>query len=79
MAWRGEQDIRDVIESGKPFVDQVEAWAKVNTIELPKHWKVDLALETKKRALQRGITVFDEETISRWRKLFSSFIPSRNA
>jgi energy-coupling factor transporter ATP-binding protein EcfA2 len=71
---RGEDEVRDVIEDGKPFVDQVEAWAKSNSVELPKHWKVDLALEAKKRALKGGITQFDQATIDRWKKLFDAFI-----
>jgi hypothetical protein len=69
---RGEEDVRDVIEEGKPFVDQIEAWAKSNGIDLPKNWKVDLALEAKKRAL-KGITQFDEATTTRWTKLFNAF------
>jgi hypothetical protein len=71
---RGEEDVRDVIEDGKPFVDQVEAWAKSNGIDLPKHWKVDLALEAKKKALKGGIAQFDETTTSRWTKLFIAFL-----
>jgi hypothetical protein len=74
---RGEQDIRDVIEVGKPFVDQVEAWAKTNKIDLPRHWKVDLALEAKKRALQRGIAKFNDQTVERWRNLFDCFTKPR--
>lgn len=70
---RCEEEIKDAIQAGKPFVDQVEAWAKVNKIELPKHWKVDLALEAKKRALQRGIAKFDTETVNRWQALFNAF------
>lgn len=65
---------REIVVVGKPFVDQVEAWAKTNAIELPKHWKVDLALEAKKRALQRGISKFDADTVGRWCKLFNAFI-----
>lgn len=73
---RTEEDIRDAIQAGKPFVDQVETWAKSNNIELPKHWKVDLALEAKKRALKGGISQFDEGTIGRWKNLFEAFLQS---
>jgi energy-coupling factor transporter ATP-binding protein EcfA2 len=77
---RGEHDITDVIETGKPFVAQVEAWAKGDKLDLPKHWKVDLALATKKRALQGGVKkLFANDTIEGWRDLFQAFTQSNAA
>lgn len=71
---RVDQDITEVIDPCKPFVHQVEVWAAANGIKLPRHWKIDLALEAKRRALQRGIAAFNEDTIERWRKLFGAFL-----
>lgn len=71
---RPNQQLADIIKSDSPFVPQVEAWAKSNTIELEKHWKILLSLEAKKRALQRGIGAFDTQTTDRWKKLFDAFV-----
>jgi hypothetical protein len=74
---RGEQDIRDIVVKEKPFVNQVDAWAKANNFQLPKHWKVDLALAAKRRALQVGITRFDNDIVERWRILFQAFTQTK--
>lgn len=71
---RGDVDLRDEIHGGVPFVNQVEAWAKANGLNLPEHWKVKLSLEVKKRALKVGVKQFDTQTVARWKKLFDAFL-----
>jgi hypothetical protein len=55
-----DERLSDVIQQGLPFVGQVEQWAKKQNISLNEHWKVQLAIRIKQRALTRGITDFDE-------------------
>lgn len=68
-----EVRLADVIKRGEPFVGQVEAWAKTQGITLASHWKVQLAIRVKQRALTRGIKDFSPDTIERWVALFDAF------
>ena len=70
-----EPEIRlaDVIKEGRPFVGQVETWAKEQSVTLQKHWKVELAKRAKQRALAIGLEQFEADTIDGWVKLFTAF------
>ena len=68
-----ETRLVDVIQEGNPFVGQVENWARSEDVTLAKHWKVDLSIRAKKRALTVGIEGFDDTTVERWVKLFEAF------
>jgi hypothetical protein len=54
-------------------VPQIESWASSQGILFSEGWKVDLARETKKRALARGIQKFDDSVVQRWTQLFKDF------
>ena len=69
-----ETPFGDVVEGGRPVVGQIEAWADQQGVELPPHWKVELAKRVKTRALAQGIEVFDASTVDRWVSLFAGFI-----
>ena len=68
-----ETRLADVIREGKPFVDQVEAWATDQGVELSKDWKVVLAKRVKERALAKGVGWFKEDVVERWVRLFNVF------
>lgn len=72
---RPEKPFADIVESGKPIVPQIEAWAKVNGLALTEGWKVDLSRHVKTRALARGITAIGEPTTAKWVQLFEAFAP----
>ena len=65
--------LEDKIESGVPFVSQVESWAKSQSAVLPEHWKVRLARGVKERMLHRGIQDLGDDVLERWTKLFNAF------
>ena len=67
-----EVRLEDEIKIGVSFVDQAQSWAKSQSVELPKHWKVKLARRVKERMLQGGIDEFDAVR-ERWSRLFDAF------
>jgi hypothetical protein len=71
-----DPDVRlvDVVEDGKPFVGQVEAWAKSQGIQLTQHWKIELAIRVKTRALRGGLGKFSDQVIDRWTRLFEAIL-----
>ena len=69
--YRSEQYFEDVFKSGEPIVDQIETWAKTNSVELEDGWKVEIA----RVALNRFDKVMEsvpEELYKSWIKLFES-------
>jgi hypothetical protein len=70
---RADKSFAEVVEPGKPIVPQIESWASTQGILFSEGWKVDLARETKKRALTRGIQKFDDSVVQRWTQLFKDF------
>lgn len=70
-----ETRLADVIVAGQPFVRQVEDWAAQQGVHLSAHWKVNLAIRVKQRALTKGIGQFSNETVQRWTGLFNAFLP----
>lgn len=73
MERKPETRLADVIVSGQPFVGQVESWAAQEGVELSPHWKVDLAIKFKQRALTKGIDYFEDAVVNRWTSLFGVF------
>ena len=74
--WQRGPDVlfSEVTEKGKPVVPQIQAWADSQKLRLPDFWKVELAKRVKQRALDVGLAHFDEETVERWRAIFSTLI-----
>ena len=64
----------DVLVSGKPVVEQVQAWADTQGVVLRDEWRVEVAKRVKEQALKKGISAFDPGTIARWAKLFQELI-----
>ena len=62
----------DVVEEGAPIVPQIERWAATEKVNLPKHWKVELARRVKQRALDAGLDAFDTTTVDKWQRLFEA-------
>jgi hypothetical protein len=73
--WERRADVcfSDVVQSGKPIVPQIEAWASSQGLSLTEGWKVELSREVKKRALARKIERFDPRIVERWTFLFKDF------
>ena len=68
-----EARLEDEVNMGIPFVDRVRSWAELQSVVLPKHWKVELARRVKERMLRRGISQFDDAVRERWSQLFDAF------
>ncbi|MCY4514292.1 MAG: AAA family ATPase [Candidatus Tectomicrobia bacterium] len=62
----------DVVEEGKPVVGQIEQWAETHNVDLPKFWKVQLAMRVKRRGLDVGLENIESSTVERWQGLFSA-------
>ena len=71
---RPEVLFSDGVKKGRPVVPQIQEWADSQKLELPDFWKVELAKRAKQRALDIGLAHFDDETIERWQRLFSTLI-----
>jgi len=69
--YRSEKYFEDVFKAGEPIIDQIEAWAKTNSVELEDGWKVEIA----RVALNRFDKVMEsvpEELYKSWIKLFDA-------
>ncbi|MEZ5838134.1 MAG: hypothetical protein R3D03_20785 [Geminicoccaceae bacterium] len=75
-----EPDVRfaDVVTTGKPFVGQVEEWARAQGVTLKDGWKVILSIKVKQRVLTKGIAVMPSEVVDRWIAMFDAFLPVDN-
>jgi predicted ATP-dependent endonuclease of OLD family len=58
-----EDEFDDFVIEGQPFVNQLEEFAKKNSVELPQNneWKIKLAEEVKKTIIRGKIAVFSED------------------
>jgi AAA domain, putative AbiEii toxin, Type IV TA system len=74
--WGRKSDVpfADVVKSGEPIVPQIEAWAKAQGVPLDDGWKVDVAREAKRRALESTKPLFDTATLDNWAKLFEDLL-----
>ncbi|MDB5977361.1 MAG: putative ATP-dependent family endonuclease [Nevskia sp.] len=71
---RAEKPFSDVVQSGKPIVPQIKAWAASQGITLEDGWKVEVARQAKKRALTVGVNHFDKSLLERWSQLFKDLL-----
>lgn len=65
-----DNQFSDSVETGRPILDQIEAWAQKEKIDLEPGWKVEVSKNAKQFLLKNGISVVPEEYIDRWQKLF---------
>lgn len=74
--WGRKADLpfADVVKPGEPIVPQIEKWAKAQSVPLDDGWKVDVAREAKRRALESAKPVFDNTTLDNWAKLFEDLL-----
>lgn len=62
------------MESGKPIVPQVEAYALKNRVKLPDSWKVDIAKQVKEGLLKNSSPIADgSQKVEAWKSLFQKF------
>lgn len=69
--YRSDQYFEDVYKKDEPIVDQIEDWAKNNSIDLEDGWKVDIARIAQNRfdSIMKSIP---EETCNKWIELFET-------
>ena len=58
-----DDDFYEVVESGKPLIPQIEAYASKNGLTLPESWKVDIA-KTVKESLLKNSSPIDGHSVS---------------
>ena len=63
----------DVYHSNDPIINQIEAWAKKNSIDLEKGWKVELARNVQNR-FDKVFSNVNESLVKNWVNLFNRFI-----
>ncbi len=68
-AYRSDNFFDDYFKKDKPIVDQIEEWARINSVTLEKGWKVELARTVQNRfdKMMDEVTEEQEET---WKSLF---------
>ena len=67
-----DEPFSDHVKPNVPIVPQVEIWAKNQSVELPKGWKVDVARRIKSAMLKRGIDSVPPDVVDRWTDLFQA-------
>lgn len=80
--WQRAADVpmSDELQSGKPIVPQIEAWAEKHRVDLPvPGWKVELAKRVKQHLLSEGPKAILDEVLDRWTKVFEAFQKARSA
>lgn len=69
-----DEDFSDVVNDQEPIIDQIEAYADENEVELKQGWKVDLARRAKQRLLNAKDPLKGQAAHSEgWVALFSKF------
>ncbi|CAH1204111.1 ATP-dependent OLD family endonuclease [Candidatus Nitrotoga sp. BS] len=68
-----ERSFSEVAKPGLPIIPQVEDWAKNESVDLPKGWKVDVARRVKTATLMRGIQDVEEKLVNKWVQMFETF------
>lgn len=71
--FRANQFFEDVFDANKPIVDQIEEWAKNNSIILQDGWKVDLSRNIQNR-FEKLFENADNTLIEAWEKLFHKML-----
>lgn len=67
--YRSDQYFEDYYKKGEPIVDQIESWAKTNSIELENGWKVEIARIAQNR-FDKVMESIPKEMEENWKKLF---------
>lgn len=67
--YRSDQYFEDYYKKDEPIVDQIEAWAAKNSIELGKGWKVEIARIAQNR-FDKVMENVSKEMEDNWKKLF---------
>ncbi len=70
-----DEFFEDIYTDTLPIVNQIEAFAQKNGVELEKGWKVDLARQVKNRLLRRGLQDIDDSVFKKWKTLFEKIYP----
>ena len=63
----------DVYQTDEPVVNQIEAWAERNSIDLEKGWKVELARNLQNR-FDKVFLNIDNSLVGKWVNLFNKLI-----
>ena len=63
----------DIYQRNEPIINQIEAWAKNNSIDLEKGWKVELARNVQNR-FDKIFSNVNESLVKNWVNLFNRFI-----
>lgn len=71
--YRCDQYFEDCHDSEKPIVDQIEDWAKSNSIVLEDGWKVELARTIQNR-FDKYFEEIDGKLIKSWKKIFEKLL-----
>lgn len=72
-----EEEFDEVVEHGRPFVPQVEQYAKRHSIELELGWKVEVAKAAKVRLLGNQDHMKDKKDfVKTWEELFNKLQPA---
>jgi predicted ATP-dependent endonuclease of OLD family len=67
--YRSDQYFEDFYKVGEPMVDQIEAWAKKNSIDLGDGWKVEITRNVQNR-FDKVMESVPEDMVMNWKKLF---------
>lgn len=68
--YKSDQYFEDYYEKGEPIIDQIEAWAKKNSIQLEEGWKVEIARIAQNR-FDKIMEEIPKEMEENWKKLFN--------
>jgi len=71
--YRPDEYFEEFYEKDKPIVDQIEAWAKKNSVELEDGWKVNVARMCQNR-FDKLMQNIPQEIEEKWKEIFKKLI-----
>lgn len=71
--YRAENDFEDFYTKDKPIVDQIENWAKAESIILEKGWKVEIARDLQNK-FDKSFDKVNQKYVDIWIKLFEKLL-----
>ncbi|CAZ97426.1 AAA family ATPase [Zobellia galactanivorans] len=74
--YRCDQYFEDFHDSKKPIVDQIEDWAKNNSIDLEDGWKVELARTIQNR-FDKHFEKIDDKLVKSWKEIFEKLLAEK--
>tara|TARA_R110002012_G_scaffold314504_1_gene527321 strand:+ start:185 stop:2320 length:2136 start_codon:yes stop_codon:yes gene_type:complete len=74
--YRCDQYFEDYHDSKKPIVDQIEDWAKNNSIDLEGGWKVELARTIQNR-FDKHFEKIDDKLVKSWKQIFEKLLTEK--